>query len=388
MSGVYIHDGRRSGHHSWAVNAVNAGAAAGVVISPFSSPRFTIPRYASGSDFAAMIRGASGDVVFDAMTHARLLPGSNRTDLYDSWELWGTAGIGLDTAIRRQQHIERVFAMQSLLSAPHLAPTVSITVPSATLAHEALEVGWLARGIDESCWQSLAATKAFWKSGPLLDAHIGSLVELRSPVWVVTVTNEMVLDQAPDLSDHDAFEGLLRTIHSLSQRSRVILSYSDFSGLLGIAAGADTVGAGWDRAMRTFDPASFHVDSDAGIRIPASYVTQQGLLAVLRRDAAEAIERWNPAEALGLRGGPIPPSDQAERMHHLARLSGLVDRLNSFADKRSRIADARLMYETAMSDFDAVIGAVGPAVKTADKNGWTVNHHAILRGYATAEGLW
>ena len=388
MSGVFIHDGRRSGHHTWAVNAISAGMADGIFISPFASPRFRIPRYMSGLDFGARASGAGGEIVFDPMTHARFLPGANRTDLYDTWELWGADGARVDTALQRQQHVERVFARQSELGAPSLAPTISIDAPGSMSEVTALELGWVAQGIDQRAWQSFAASRNFLRSGIQLDAHVGNLVELRSPTWIITVSNEMVVDQSPDLSDHAAFEGLLRTIHSLSQRSRVIVAYSDFSGLLGVAAGADTVGAGWDRSMRTLDPAAFHVDSDAGIRIPASYVTQRGLSAVLRRDAAEAIDAWNPAEATRIRGGSMPPSDQIERLHHLGSLRHLVELIRVESDRALRVGVLRSHYETAISDFDRLIAAVGPAVKTADKTSWSTHQYQVLRDYASAEGLW
>lgn len=388
MTGVLIHDGRRSGHHTWAKNAVSTGSANGVFISPFSTPRFRIPRYTSGTDFSQGVRDAGGEVIFDAMTHARSLAGSNRVDLYDTWELWGGPDMDLETALNQQRHVERVFDRQTELGTPHLVPTLALASPGSTEATRALEIAWIGRGIDDAAWQSVAGTRAFWRSGVALDAHIGSLVELRSPVWVVTLTNEMVLDTAPDIADVLAFEGLLRSVHSLSERSRVIIAFSDFAGLMSIAAGADTVGAGWDRAMRTFDPLSFHIDSDAGIRIPASYVTQRALLAVLRRDAAEAIERWNPIEARRIRGGAMPTGDPQERLHHLQSLQSEVQDLVAISDRALRVAALRLSYENAATDFDRLVGAVGPAVRASDKSTWITNQLSTLESYATAEGLW
>jgi len=322
------------------------------------------------------------------MTHARLLVGSNRTDLYDTWELWDSAGVGVDTPLRQQQHVEQVFARQTELGSPHLAPTVTINSVSGDNGRYSLEMAWIARGIDERAWQSVAGSREFWRSGVSLDAHIGSLVELRAPVWVVTVTNELVLGQTPDLADRQAYEGLLRSIHSLSERSRVIIAYADMSGLLSVGAGADTIGAGWDRAMRTFDPGSFHIDSDAGIRIPASYVTQKNLFAVLRRDAAEAIERWNVSDARRIRGRSMPTSDQIERVHHLASIGEHVATLSSIRDRAARVAALRLQYESAATDFDTLIDAIGPAVRVADKTAWVSTQLEILRAYASNEGLW
>jgi len=387
MSGVFVHDGRRSGHHSWATAAIAAGAAQGVFINPFASPRFSIPRYSRAADFAALATSAGGEVVFDAMTHARLLPGSNRTDLYDSWELWPGPEGDLSTPLRQQQHIERVFERQIELGTKKLTPTVNVTVPSAPDAFLAIELAELGKAIDPQAWQSIAGARTFWGSGSALDDHIGKLVALRSPTWIVTLTNEMVFENVPDISDHDAFEGLLRSVHSLSKRARVIVAFADYAGLLPVAAGADTVGAGWDRGMRFFDPSSFHVDSSPGIRIPASYVTQKSLSAVLRRDAAVAIETWNSTEALRLRGGTMPGSDQAERVHHLRTLSELVVSFSSIGDRSLRASAVSTHFENASRDFDRLILALRPIVREGDKSAWIAHHKKVLEKYIAAEGL-
>lgn len=196
-----------------------------------------------------------------------------------------------------------------------------------------------------------------------------------------------MVDHIPDLTDTAAFAGLCRTVHSLSMRSRVIVAYGDFAGLPTVAAGADTVGSGWDRAQRTFDPLSFHVDSDPGIRIPASYVTQGGLNAVLRRDTAEAIERWDSTRARRIRGGPMPPSDQAQRMHHLLQLRSAVQQIVAAGSRQARVDELRVRYQTAVSDYDSLIADLRPVVREADKTAWASNPANALEAYAGSERL-
>lgn len=151
---------------------------------------------------------------------------------------------------------------------------------------------------------------------------------------MLTVVNDIVADNIPDLADTEAFAGLLRTVHSLSQRSRVILCHADLAGLPAVAAGASDVGGGWDRGMRFFDRESFRLSSP-GIRIPASYVTQGGLGAVLRRDTGDAMTRLlGEPGAAPLRGGPMPVNDAAERTHHLRQLNTLVDRVDAHGGNR------------------------------------------------------
>lgn len=347
-----------------------------------------MPRCASGADFAQLVRNVAGEVVFDAMTHARLLPRTNKLDHYDTWELWGSEGAGLDTPQRRLQHIERVFERQRELRAPYLAPTMQLDMPQTAATNHVIATALTAKGLQHDCWQSLAATRSFWRTGHRLDDFVGRLASLRAPVWVITVTNELVMDSTLDVSDAAAFAGLCRTIHSLSERSRVILTYADFAGLIGVAAGADTIGTGWDRAMRVFDPNAFHIASDDTIRIPASYVTQGGLTAVLRRDTADAIERWNRDMAAVIRGGPMPASDQVERVHHLTVLRDLITAINTQVDRRSRVQRLRHQYDSAGQYFDTLIGALPRIVQPSDKRIWRDSPLEALRAYAVDERFW
>ena len=199
--------------------------------------------------------------------------------------------------------------------------------------------------------------------------------------------SQLVVDHVPDLTDTDAFAGLCRTVHSLSLRSRVIVAYADFAGLPAVAAGADTVGSGWDRAQRTFDPLAFREDSDPGIRIPASYVTQGGLHSVLRRDTAEAIDRWDPTRARAIRGGAMPPSDQAQRMHHLSQLRSTVLQIDAAGSRQDRVNELRDRYKVAAADYDSLIADLRPVVRESDKTAWTENPASALEGYAASEGL-
>lgn len=388
MSGVLIHDGRRIGHRKWCLDAIDLGSADGVILTPFSTPRVAEPRYPSASDMAQDVRNVGGEVIFDSMTHAATLQSSNKFDFYNAWELWGPDGMDLEGPTRQLAHVERVFERQSQIGAPLLAPTLQLRSPQAPAAHVALGMARIAHGLDKGTYQSLVGTRQFWASGTYLDAYVGSLVALRAPVWIVTVANEIVADQVPDLENTDAYAGLCRTVHSLSLRSRVIVAYADFAGLPAVAAGADTVGSGWDRAQRTFDPLAFKVDSDPGIRIPASYVTQGGLNSVLRRDSAEAIERWNASEARRIRGGQMPPSDQAQRLHHLQQLRAAVGQVDAAGpNKKDRVDELRRRYRVAAADYDRLIAALRPIVRESDKTAWATNQSAALEAYAASEGF-
>lgn len=387
MTGVLIHDGRRIGHRSWTTSAIDDGFASGAVLSPFSTPRISKPRHPNARELADDVRTVGGEVVFDVMTHARQLPTTNKTDFYDEWELWGSSGRGLATPAMRLEHVERVFAYQASLGVPRLTPTLSLGSPTSPEANHVLETASLARGLDPTAWQSLAGTHSFWAAGPELDAFVGTLAGLRAPTWMLTLANVIIADGTPDFSNTEAHLGFVRTVHSLSLRSRVIIAHSDYMGLPSVAAGADTVGSGWDRGQRFFDPVNFRLDSNPGPRIPASYVTQGGLHAVLRRDAAEAIERWNPGRALAIRGGAMPASDNVERMHHLAQLNSVVRSIAAISNRPSRVAAMRQRYDIAANDFDDILLNVPGVVRQSDKRAWCEDPDALVAAYAAAERL-
>jgi hypothetical protein len=194
---IFIQDGRRGGHLRWATQAVEAGSAEGVIISPFHTPRVQVPRHAAGSRVAAEVVSAGGEVLFDPSTHARLLPGSNDLVHYDTWQLWGPSGAGLDTDAQRLEHLERVFARQAELSSAALAPTLTLDSPSGDEADRAFRTAQLAQGMDRACWQSLAGRRSFWRAGPGLDAYVGQLASLRAPCWALTVVNDICRRQCP-----------------------------------------------------------------------------------------------------------------------------------------------------------------------------------------------
>lgn len=60
MSGVLIHDGRRSGHRKWSVEAIAGGHADGIILTPFATPRISAPRNPSAADISSDVRKVGG----------------------------------------------------------------------------------------------------------------------------------------------------------------------------------------------------------------------------------------------------------------------------------------------------------------------------------------
>lgn len=382
---LLIQDGRRSGHLKWTVEAVQRRCADGAIISTFCTPRIPRPRQ---RDAAAVVEAlGSAEVLLDPMTHARLLSGTNKVEDYDTWSLWGNSGVGLDTTARRLEHIERVFRHQSDLGLPKLAPTLAVTSGRSTEADHAVETARVARGLDRSCYQSLVGTTDFFASGTDLDAHVGRLAGLRAGTWVVTLVPAASTNLLADLAaSTSALTGWLRTIHSLSVRSRVIVQNADFLGLLAAAAGADTVGSGWDRSMKIFDASSYQVSTPAPRR-PASYVTQRGLVAVLRRSIADDIQRLDPSRAQELRGGPMPLDDAHQRVHHLRIIKEFVSDVYQLHGHEEAVSILRTIYRDALDGYRWLDSQVAGLVSASERDTWVNHPFQALEEYAKAEGI-
>ncbi|MFJ2290451.1 hypothetical protein ACIOG7_01840 [Streptomyces sp. NPDC087894] len=330
----------------------------------------------------------SAEVLLDPMTHARLLPGTNKLEDYETWGLWGPSGIGLNTTTRRIEHVERVFGRQSELSLPRLSPTLAVGAANSSEADQAVETSRVARGIDRDCYQSFVGTVDLFASGAALDAYVGRLAGLRASTWVVTLIPAASTNLVGDLAASTAaLAGWLRTIHSLSARSRVIVQNCDFIGLLAAAAGADTVGSGWDRSMKVFDSGSYQVSSGSP-RIPASYVTQKMLLAVLRRSLADDIQRLNPERAETLRGGPMPLNEAHQRVHHLRAVRDLVSDIYQIRERADSVAILRALYEDALQEYSWLNSQIPGLISSTDREIWADAPLRALSEYAKAEGIW
>ncbi len=384
---VLIQDGRRSGHLKWATEAIQRNCADGAIINSFCTPRIPLTRQRDASAVVAAL-GDRSEVIFDPMTHARLMNGTNRTDLYQTWGLWGSAGVGLDTTERRLEHVERVFLRQDELQLPKLAPSLALNSSRSVEADQAIETARVARGLDRGCYQTLVGTASFFASGADLDAYVGRLAGLRASTWVLTFVPDSSPNLVADLAaSTQSLVGWLRTIHSLSVRSRVIVQNCDFLGLLAAAAGADTVGSGWDRGMKVFDVGGYQVSTPTPRR-PASYVTQKGLVAVLRRSIADDIQRLDSDVAEELRGGPMPGDDARQRLHHLRAIRDLVADVFRINDRRESVSILRGIYVSAKGNYDWLDKQIPSLISSTDKDTWLNHPLSALEGYAKAERIW
>ena len=83
----------------------------------------------------------------------------------------------------------------------------------------------------------------------------------------------------------------------------------------------------------------------------------------------------------------MPPSDQAQRMHHLLQLRSAVQQIIAAGSRQDRVNELRNRYGAASSDYDTLIANLRPVVRESDKTSWVVNPSNALEAYARSEGF-
>jgi len=383
---LLLQDGAITGHFTWCEQALSSGVADGVVISPFFTPDTPRRGQTTGGGAASRIRGAGGQVMFDATTHALQLPGVDNWTSYNTWDLWDGARGDLSTDALRVSHIDRVFGHQDALGAPRLVPTVALDDPNGADADTALGLATSGQATDASAWQSLGGRRGLWLSDDL-DAYVGALAQLRAPVWFLTVVRERP-EYPPDMTEAVLTAAVCRTVHSLAQRSRVVLCHADLYGLPSVAAGADTVGTGWHGKQRVCAPGTFQRNDPSAIRRQATWHTYRGLYARLHGEESNALFRADAALGAKLHAGPLTTNSVATREHHLEVVRSLTQAVNGAGPTpRDRVAALRLAYEAAQADFEALRARLGRTFgqRRAEQVDGCFDG---LRIYAEAESIW
>ena len=384
---LYLQDGAVAGHAGWCEQALGAGCATGVIISPFFTP--TVPRRyhtMTGTDFADRVRRAGGEVIFDATTHAVGLPAVDNWTSYNTWALWEGGRGDLTTDDLRLAHVDRVFAHQDALGTPRLTPSVALDSPNGADADTALALAEMGRASDPTAWQTLAGRRGLWLSADL-DALTGVLVQSRAPVWMLTAIRERP-EYPPDMTEIAITEAVCRTVHSLAARSRVIVCHADLFGLPMVAAGASSVGTGWHGKQRICAPATFQRNDPEDIRRQAVWHTFEALYSRLHANESTALFRADAPLGERLHRGPLDGGTQARREHHLMVVRRSVERVAAAgANPSDRVAALRAGYETAIAEFEALRSRFGRAFSTPRAQHLDGCYEA-LRAYAEAESIW
>lgn len=386
-----LHDGRRSGHVTWLKEALGAGLAAGTILNPFATPPVSVPRDPCAGDVitelmsVTMQDAAAPEIYFDSATWAATLPGTNAWSVYDQWPLWPHHARGdLRDAGAIADHVRAVFEIQHSLGVPYLAPTVAIDTTTGQLAKIALDLAAEANRQQPNCMITVCGTNAFWRAGPALDAYIGQLARLRpSSCYVIPIRDRS--GYPPDLTDSDSIAGWLRSVHSLSLRSRIIAGYTDHLGVVAVAAGADAVGTGWDQGQRVCTPEAFRTSEPGGQNI--NYSPHPGLVARFTETVARGLDDLAASFARAMRWGQPIPSDMREhREQHFQALGRHIDAVRGAGPSSvARYAAARHILTGAELSWNYAIGLKVQGVGRREKAAWFDGMRNGFEAYVLAE---
>lgn len=152
---------------------------------------------------------------------------------------------------------------------------------------------------------------------------------------------------------------LLRVIHTLSVLNgfEVIWGYADADGLLGLAAGAKGMAAGWSYSLRQFSIERYNTERGGGAQpIPRVFVSE--FLSDLRTtEVADILEIASPSPLDSLATSAVEDvldlSNPEAQVHHMVELS-LVAAAVANLPLPERFGYVQYLVEAALERFSAV----------------------------------
>lgn len=384
---VLIEDTPRNNVAKWALEAPS-GTITGAILSPFTTP-WVGTRYKQSADqtFQRLSDGRMQDCWFDAATHALQMPSVGDFRYYDDWDLWGSTRGDLSTEAPQRDHLRRVFNTQDRFLVPRLVPTTMLHNASSPASQTALSMARLGvevcRDAGKAVYVTVAGTTSFWSDAANLDAHVGGLAQLDPDGWFVVQVQPT--NTLPVQVTVEEVYGLCRTVRSLSEgRKRVHVSHGDVAGLPAIAAGAQTVGSGWDTRQRACAYTNYAVRtaSDGGgwFKRP----THEGLVGFLSRQEAELLAAQDGALSAQLVRGQLHPDGPQEAFnHHAGCLTDQISAVRQAGSHEQAFGALGDIYRRAQGDWRRVVQLTNT---TSDASSWIDPFLAGLERYGSTEG--
>ena len=381
-----IEDSPRPFQAGWIAEAHAAGTTSGAVITPWVSPL----RHRGGSGNKPGIVNRIEDFSkagvpywFDATTHALQMPGVGDMRYYADYNLWGGPVGDLTQDAYRREHVGRVFKQQREVGAPYLAPAPLLPSGLNNVSTLALETAKVALELQSTARLTVAGVGTFWSDGRDLDAHIGALAALAPSGWFISFVQP---DNGlpPKLTANEVF-GICRTVRALSEYAPVHVSHGDFAALPALAAGATTIGTGWDKRQRVVAYTDYAARQESGGM--ASWYerpTVLGLLGTLEKADGALLEQQDPALATRLGGVPTVPGPKSSFLHHAAQLNAAVQRIRGSGPSYEQMYEQLdAMYSAASTNW----ATTRAATQMRDRSGtWVTPFQQGLRMYAQSEG--
>lgn len=370
---------------AWVAEALRDVNCRGAVLSPFATPlnARTGPGGRRGAPgVASEITSAGAELWFDPTTHALQMAGVGDYRYYDEYQLWGGARGDLSTPALQEEHVRRVFEAQDRLGARRLAPTVLLHHGESATSQLALDLARRAVDLDPECSLSIAGTPPFWASGSALDAHVGALAQLEPSAWLVCVVRPAL--SLPVEADPAEVFGACRTVRALGEYAPVHVSHGDLAALPAVAAGATSVGTGWDQRQRVCAYPSYSTRDPNGSGGGGWYErpTYRGLLGSLRVNESELLVNRDPVRAARL-GPPPPPGPREAFLHNASVLGSLVAQLLAEPRLDARYRQLMNLYDAASAEWPPVVALTRSSIGERE---WVAALAEGLRRYGAAEG--
>lgn len=378
---LLVEDTARNNLVAWTQRAVEAGAARGAVLSPFTSPRLNNGFKQSARQTADRLRDCGAEFWFDPATHGLQMPNVGDFRHYRDWDLWAPERTNvLESKGDQRDHIRRVFSIQDDLEAPHLAPTVLLHSPQSTTSQRALEMAEVAVEEDPQCYITVAGDSAFWGAGNVLDAHVGGLSQITPAGWFLVVTRNQAVLPVP--AAQGEVHGLCRTTRALSEDGSVHVSHGDLAALPAFVAGAGSIGTGWDPRQRACAYNSYAqrgTGGDGGQWFVQT--TLRGLLSLLARADTELLNSGDATLAATLLPGNVPPGPPEVWGHHAQVLHDLATELAPGGEASYQTLKAA--YGAARTNWNRVVAVIGGSSRAS---AWLQEVSAGLDLFAASEG--
>ena len=197
------------------------------------------------------------------------------------------------------------------------------------------------------------------------------------------VDRRPVRNRSSSAAAPEEVHGLCRTTRALSEITPVHISHGDLAGLPAVAAGASTVGTGWDQRQRVCAYGHYGArDPDAGGGGWFQRPTLRGLLGLITVNDGIVLNSRNPQLVSSLGGLPAPGAREAFD-HHVATLSTIVDAIAAETAWEQKYRILAALYVAARAEWPRVRQEVATS---HDSRHWIDGLAAGLDAYARTEG--
>ncbi|MDA4108171.1 hypothetical protein MHOL44478_12980 [Mycobacterium holsaticum DSM 44478] len=166
----------------------------------------------------------------------------------------------------------------------------------------------------------------------------------------------------PPSSTPEEVFGLMRSAYALSRDRPVRVAFGDLAALPAVAAGAESLGTGWDMRQRICAYQDYEDrDADPGGGAWYQRPTLQGLLGGLSSNEYDLLTSEQRDLSARLTPGTIAPQAASAFRHHATVLSSVIRALEPLSG-RERVDYLRDRYTEARGEWPEVLRVTGTRI--------------------------